>query len=94
MSKRNVETFATPLYPYNKSLNGSYILLRDGVEVMRGFEQDVWRWIHQRHSFSVSEALLNQGYSMVPEEVLPAPTIFLEPEEIRPTLALVIGDES
>ena len=79
MSKSN--SFSTPLYPYDKSLNGQYILLRDGQEVIRGTEHETWVYLHQRHSFSVSEALLNQGYSMVPEEVLPAPTIFLQPEE-------------
>ncbi len=54
-------------YPYEKSPTGRYILLRDGSEVMRGTEQDVWEYIHKNHSYSVEHALRYEGYHLIPD---------------------------
>jgi hypothetical protein len=58
----------TDNYPYQTSSLGLYSLCLDGKEVFRGSESDVWKYLHRRHSFSVSEALTNQGYSIEPIE--------------------------
>lgn len=51
---------------YPTSSSGQYILKRDGREVMRGTEQEIWQWIHRNHSYSIDHALRYEGYSIVP----------------------------
>lgn len=41
-----------------------YILLRDGKEVMRGYEDDCMKFIHKNHSYSFDHALKYEGYSI------------------------------
>jgi hypothetical protein len=55
-------------YPYPRSPNGRYVLSRDGAEVMRGTEGELWRYLHTTHSYSVEHALRFEGYAIVPEE--------------------------
>jgi hypothetical protein len=55
-------------YPYTKSANDRYILLRDGAEKLRGTEQELWRWLHRSTSTSVFWALKYEGYEIKPEE--------------------------
>lgn len=52
---------------YPKSVNGRYVLKRDGNELARGTELDVWSYIHQYHSFSVEHALRCEGFTIEPE---------------------------
>lgn len=57
-----------PKYPYAKSPTGYYSLQWEGVEVMTGDEASIWRYLHTHTSYSVTEALTNQGWKVVPEE--------------------------
>lgn len=43
------------------------VLKRDGAEVMRGSELEIWDWIHQHHSYSIFHACRYEGYSIEPE---------------------------
>lgn len=54
-------------YGYRGSANGKYVLKRDGKEVMRGTETEVWQYVQGRHSFSVDWAIKNEGYRIEPE---------------------------
>lgn len=53
-------------YGYERSDSGSYVLERDGKEVARGTEQEVWKYLHRSHGYSVSHALRHEGYSIRP----------------------------
>lgn len=55
-------------YNYAASANNRYILALDGKEVMRGSEEECWRWIHRNTPQSVSYALEYGGYTISPEE--------------------------
>ena len=55
-------------YLYQTSHSNSYILLRGQKEVMRGTEEQVWRYIHNNHSYSVGHALEYEGYAIYPIE--------------------------
>jgi hypothetical protein len=57
-----------PSVNYPRSPSGQYVLSRDGKEVMRGTEDEVWRWIHKNHSFSIDYALRHEGYAIAPVE--------------------------
>lgn len=57
-----------PMITYPKSPSGQYVLRRDGQEVMRGTEDEVWQWLHRNHSYSVDHALRHEGYSIEPVE--------------------------
>jgi hypothetical protein len=52
---------------YIKSPNGRYVLSRDGKIVMRGTEEEVWRYIHNTHGYSVGHALKHEGYKIQPD---------------------------
>jgi hypothetical protein len=45
----------------------TFILSRDGKEVLRGEEIDLWEYIHKNHPYSVSHALKHKGYEIEPE---------------------------
>lgn len=45
----------------------TYVLTRDGEEVMRGTELETWRYIHWNHCYSVSYACQYAGYKITPE---------------------------
>jgi len=53
---------------YPPSPSGQYVLSRDGKEVMRGTEQEIWQWMHRNHSYSIDHALRYEGYSITPAE--------------------------
>lgn len=53
-------------YGYQVDADGLCVLLRDGIEVLRGREQDAWRHLHRSHSYSVDHALRFEGYAIVP----------------------------
>ncbi len=55
------------LYPYPPGA-ALYQLLRDGVPMHCGTEQECWAYIHRQHGFSVSHALKYEGYVMRPWE--------------------------
>lgn len=42
-----------------------YRLLRDGSELLRGSEQDCWKYIHDNYPFSVQHALKYGGFQML-----------------------------
>lgn len=54
-------------YRYERSSSGQYVLERDGKEVMRGTEHEVWRHLHVSHGYSVSHALEHEGYAIRPD---------------------------
>ena len=58
-------------YGYETSSNGRYVLSRDGREIMRGTEAEIWKYLHQTHSFSVTHALAWEGYTIRPEQEAP-----------------------
>lgn len=41
-----------------------FILMRDGVEVMRGSEEKIMAYIHRSHPYSVYHALTYEGYQV------------------------------
>jgi|HubBroStandDraft_2_1064218.scaffolds.fasta_scaffold16299_2 GNAT superfamily N-acetyltransferase len=43
-----------------------FVLTRNGREVMRGSEDQIWTWLHRHHSFSVDWALKYEGYAITP----------------------------
>lgn len=43
------------------------VLRRDGAEVMRGTEGEIWTYLHRAHGYSVSHATTHEGYSIDPE---------------------------
>ena len=43
-----------------------YRLTRDGAEVMRGTEAEVWHYIHSHHSYSLAHAVAFEGYRVEP----------------------------
>jgi hypothetical protein len=45
----------------------TYVLTRDGVEVLRGTELELVRWIHANHGYSASHACEHEGYAIGPE---------------------------
>lgn len=49
------------------------VLRRDGEEVMRGTELEVWDYIYRNHSYSVLHACTHEGYSIEPEGPAPMP---------------------
>jgi hypothetical protein len=55
-------------YGYTSSPTNRYILSRDNKEIIRGSEEECWRWIHRNTPQSVSYALEFGGYKMAPEE--------------------------
>jgi hypothetical protein len=55
------------MYNYNRSLNDTYILRRDGKDVLIGKEIEVWGYLHKTHSYSIDWAIKNEGYSIVPQ---------------------------
>lgn len=55
-------------YPYTQSPSNQYILTRDGQELARGTEHEVWKYVHKNHSFSVERALLHEGFKIQPIE--------------------------
>lgn len=46
------------------SVDAQLVLRRDGAEVMRGTELEIWDWIHRNHSYSVHHACRWEGYSI------------------------------
>ncbi len=50
---------------------GTHVLKRDGAEVARGTEQQVWKHLHDNTSCSVDWALKHEGYSIEVAEVAP-----------------------
>ena len=60
------ERAGNPGYPYKSSSTGRYVLKRDGSEVMRGTEQELWSHLHRIHGYSVEHALRYEGYSIEP----------------------------
>lgn len=61
----NTTTSESNYYP--NSPTGRYILYRDGVEIAKGKEADLWRYLHRASSSSVYWALRYEGYSIRPE---------------------------
>ncbi len=55
-------------YPYSSSPSDQYVLKRDGAEVHRGTEREIWRYLHETHCYSVDHALKFEGYSIMPVE--------------------------
>lgn len=53
---------------YPKSPSGQYVLKRDGREVTHGTEDEIWKWLHNNHGYSVDHALRYEGYSIEPVE--------------------------
>lgn len=43
-----------------------FVLTHDGLEVMRGSENQIWTWLHRNHSYSVDWALKYEGYAIIP----------------------------
>jgi hypothetical protein len=77
----------TKLYPYDTSPTGTYLLSRDGEEVFRGSELGCFQFIHKTHSYSMSHALLYEGYSMTPvQEIVPSPTVVCDEVIATPTI--------
>lgn len=58
-------------YPYQRSASDQYVLTRDGREVMRGTESQIWKWMHANVSSSVDHALRHEGYKIEPVETAP-----------------------
>lgn len=54
------------MYPYGQSASGQYSLKRDGREIMRGTEEEIWRWMHSNLGYSIDHALTYEGYSITP----------------------------
>lgn len=44
------------------------VLRRDGEEVKRGTEAELFQYLHRTHSFSVQHALKHEGYELLPLE--------------------------
>lgn len=53
---------------YPSSPSGQYVLTRDGQEIIRGTEEEIWRWMHRNHSYSINHALRYEGYAIAPVE--------------------------
>jgi len=53
-------------YPYPTSHTGQYRLTRDGKEVLRGSEGEIWKWMHRHESSSIEHALRYEGYKIEP----------------------------
>jgi len=49
------------------------VLRRDGAEVMRGTEGEIWTHIHRNCPYSVSHACRYEGYSIEPEGLASGP---------------------
>jgi hypothetical protein len=56
-------------YPYPSSPSGQYVLTRDGKEIMRGTEYEIWEWMHSHLSYSVDHAFRYEGYKITPASV-------------------------
>jgi hypothetical protein len=56
-------------YPYGPSPTGQYVLTRDGTEIMRGTEQEIWAWMHSHLGYSIEHALRYEGYEITPAGV-------------------------
>lgn len=54
-------------YGYEASTNGRYVLSRDGKELLRGTEAEVWAHMHRILPYSISHALEFEGYGIEPE---------------------------
>lgn len=54
-------------YDYERSYSDDYILTLDGVNILRGTENDLWKYLHKAHSYSVSWALEFEGYAIIPQ---------------------------
>ncbi len=65
---RRRQARAARSYPYDRSPSDQYVLTRDGKEVTRGTEQQVWAWMHRNVSSSVDHALKHEGYRITPVE--------------------------
>lgn len=80
---REVEARRRPKAPersmtYPSSTSGQYVLTRDGQEIMRGTEEEIWRWIHRNHSYSIDHALRYEGYAIAPVENVSAREVHAE----------------
>lgn len=69
-ARRRREPYDSSSVTYPSSPSGQYILRRDGQEVIRGSEQEIWQYIHRNHSYSINHALRYEGYSIAPVEGL------------------------
>lgn len=58
--------------PIPGPLGARLILRRDGAEVMRGTELEIWDYIRETHCYSVHHACRYEGYSIEPEGPAPA----------------------
>jgi len=56
-------------YPYDPSPSDQYVLTRDGREVTRGSEAEIWAWMHSNLGYSIDHALRHEGYTITPVEV-------------------------
>jgi hypothetical protein len=56
-------------YDYKKSPSNSYVLSRDNKVILRGTEQDAWKWLHSHTPHSVGHALMWEGYKLVSSEL-------------------------
>lgn len=54
-------------YNYGYSKTDEYILSLDDKEVLRSSEAAIWKYLHKTHSYSVSHALLHEGYKIEPQ---------------------------
>jgi len=68
-------------YPYISSPSGRYILSRDGKIVTRGTEQEIWKYLHTTHGYSVEHAIKYEGYKIQPDLTLPPKRNPVEPFE-------------
>ena len=74
MRRRRGKDFAPASagYPYSAprrdplGREGEYVLTRDGKEIMRGSEAEIWGWMHSHLSYSVHHALTYEGYTITP----------------------------
>lgn len=55
-----------PINIYNYELKNAMkcVLKKDNKEVFRGSEADAWKYIHNRHGFSVCHAITYEGYEI------------------------------
>jgi hypothetical protein len=52
-------------YNYKKSPSNSYVLSRDGKVILRGTEQDAWKWLLANTPHSVGHCLAWEGYKLI-----------------------------
>jgi hypothetical protein len=52
----------TNAYGYRSSPSNKYTLFRDGETILSGTEQDLWKYLHAHHCYSVDHAIKHEGY--------------------------------